>query len=51
MLLHSAQIAAIPDCSGRFRAFFAMRQKSPVNGAVTFGAPSASAQGGVVQHF
>ena len=50
MLLHSAQMAAIPDSDGRFRAFFRIQGKTCVNGAVTLGAGCASAQGGVVRH-
>jgi hypothetical protein len=50
MLLYSAQMAAILDSHGSFRAFSGIQQKIAVNGAVTFGAASASAQGGVVRH-
>jgi hypothetical protein len=49
MLLHSAQMAAIPDSDGSFRAF-GIQGKTCVNGAVTLGAGCASAQGGVVRH-
>ena len=50
MLLHSVQMAAIPDTSGSFRAYSSIQPKTCVISTVTFGAGRASAQGGVVRH-
>jgi hypothetical protein len=49
MLLHCAQMAAIPNSEGSFRALSALLLKTLGNGSVTFGSGSASAQGGGVR--